>query len=193
MIKTGKLHDPYLPPELVERVTRAGGKHSVYNLPLYRIVWGQKRLHWVGGNFEREGFVGAIYEPRYHGDAAEKWILERFVPNEMTRDEWHEQYHRVIDGIPVDTQGPYPELGDYEEVISFPHEVATSPYWYDLVLEGVRIAREAEYTARRRALLDKIEKDEKDWEANADALLSDVPRSYLRPNVVVPNNFEGSS
>lgn len=200
MIRYGKLHDPVIPPSVSRELARVGGRHPLYDVPLFRLVWGQKRLHWVGGKFENEidnngrrlaPHVATKQEPRYFGSNAERWILERWIPAACSQSEWYRTNEKWIDGVLVDQLGPYPDRGEYEEVISLPPEILTNPEFYQYVVQAVRMTQEISHSARRSHLLTQQEKKEQAWRADAEAILSDTPQSYLRPHIVVPQNYKG--
>ncbi len=91
------------------------------NKPNFRIVWGSDRMTVLGGkfsDFDNSGNkIREITEyrqmPKYP-DAVDRFIVEQYTYPEMSREEWEYKFTQIIDGIPIETMGPYPEQGDYE-------------------------------------------------------------------------------
>jgi hypothetical protein len=116
---------------LQERVTQLGGTNR-YGQPNFRLCWGAKRLHKIGGMFKHviNGQVFEVAEvrelPKYH---PERWHLERWRPAEIygSQEDW---YRNTWDELAqVHTCGDYPAEGEYEHVFYLaecPH-ITTEP------------------------------------------------------------------
>lgn len=110
------------PPEYVVRKVREIGGINPFGEPNFRVIWGYKRLAWQGGKFaKRDGSgnltgweVGERLTPKYI--PANRWYFEAWIPNVGTREQWEELTVEWIDGVRVNTCGPYPERGEYEAV-----------------------------------------------------------------------------
>lgn len=115
------------PPEIQERLTRAGGTNR-YGEPNFRIVWNWSRLAWAGGwwlDWDSEGkLVREVFEMRLEPKWLppwNRWILEAWMPPEWFGSPWFwdittmifsgDEASRALPGI-----GPYPARGDYMHV-----------------------------------------------------------------------------
>lgn len=116
-----------IPPvsvELVRRVTELGGKAS-NGLPLFRILRGCDRFTHIGGRwnkFDDSGnktgeYIG-IQSVLKYPEAKERYLLEVLCPAENYGSEftWEVMFTEYIDGIKVETMGPFPREGEYELV-----------------------------------------------------------------------------
>jgi len=115
-------HD--VPEALAERIRAKGGLNP-HGEPNFRIIWGWKRLAWHGGKFyDRDDSGNCIREvvelrqtPKYL--PPNRWYFEMWVPAEyFAADEadWKVKTLDIIDGVPIETLGPFPRNGDYEAV-----------------------------------------------------------------------------
>lgn len=93
---------PPVPEHLRKRVTRRGGKNE-NGMPVFRvergcdleaIIAGEKRIKHVGT------------ENRY--------VLEMWLPCDISQSEWEERFTFYVDGKRVEVNGPYPNNGTYE-------------------------------------------------------------------------------
>lgn len=116
-----------IPPvavELVRRVTEKGGK-AENGLPLFRIMRGCDRFTWIGGkwnHFDDSGNVTGshigVQNVLKYPEAKDRYILEVLCPAENYGSEavWETMFTEYIDGIRVETLGPFPREGEYEIV-----------------------------------------------------------------------------
>ena len=118
----------YVPPPqsvpewLIDRIRRYGGVNDM-GQPNFRIVWGNDRIAPVGGKWQKLdehgtpcGYrVETQMVPKY-AEGINRWILEMWQPPPMSEEEWHAHFTQNIDGIFIETLGPYPANGDYELV-----------------------------------------------------------------------------
>lgn len=109
-----------IPDWLTKRIRDEGGvTHD--GRPAFRVVWSNDRMMVAAGKwnkFDSSGnVIGSTIESRQvpkYVEAPSRWIFEQFCPPTMDESEWEEQFTKRIDGITVETLGPYPAEGDYE-------------------------------------------------------------------------------
>lgn len=178
-----------LPPDFQRRITEAGGR-NLYGEPLFRIVWGWSRMAWIGGKFEgetdRNGNLLPAYEcltrePKYL-DGLDQWHLEVWCPPDRygSPESW-----------PEEALGPFPARGDYERLTSFGPRSLT-PALLERLVQFVMHSKQISTGERRTALLAAEEAKERQFDRDADDILSDVPLTYLRPHIVVPSTYKES-
>ncbi len=184
------------PKELERRLVLAGGT-NLFDRPNFRLIWASGRLEWQGGRWndfdEQENRIRSVvavrHVPRY--EPFEGWIVEKWVPPETygTRENWNRQFTELIDGIAVQTLGPYPSEGDYEEI--FRLAAPLTPTICDALVRLVSQRRSL--TERKQSAEERQAKKEGDWQVFADdvlrdALVPDVARSGYgekrRPGIV---------
>ncbi len=161
------------PSRDLQRFCRDAGGLNDFGGPMYRLAWAPSRLVWMAGkwriNDEHGNFmfwhIDSGYAPKYP-QLGERFILEVWKPAYFygSPASWedtnrqHEENGEVLGKL-----GPYPHLGDYELVFHFQTEdtkefVIQTPTLCELrIQEHLRIAR-------RRALLDAMAKDARDYE-----------------------------
>ena len=115
------------PPEIQDRLTRAGGLNR-FGEPNFRIVWNWSRLAWAGGwwmDWDTDGnLVREVFEMREEPKWLprwDRWILETWRPPEWFGSPWFwdlttavfsgNEASRMLPSI-----GPYPSRGDYMHV-----------------------------------------------------------------------------
>lgn len=109
---------------LNERLHRVGGSNHA-GKALWRVCWGWERLAWQGGKWEADGggVVEHRLEPKYL--PPNRFYLEKWMPPEHygSPEQWATRYTEWIDGVRVETLGPYPSEGEYEQAwrIEGPH------------------------------------------------------------------------
>lgn len=151
-----------VPKAFADRLTRVGGR-NIYGEPMYRVVWGQSRMAWIGPN----------WEPKYMDHV---WHLEKWVPPSFyapDKETWERLYTHKLDGEWVEMLGPFPYRGDYEEVSSFV-PVELSQTYADFLVNVMETSRHFGHEERRSAILKKENKKESDWDAYADDVLQDA-------------------
>lgn len=109
-----------VPEWAAQRIRLEGGINEL-GKPNFRIVWGGSRMTVLGGKFsdfdDSGNKIREITEyrqmPKYP-EAVNRFVVEQYAYPEMTRSDWEYHFTKLIDGIPIETMGPYPEQGDYE-------------------------------------------------------------------------------
>jgi hypothetical protein len=154
------------PPEVVEELRLAGGNNR-FGEPNFRVVWGYDRIVPMHGRWENwQTYLGTLTD-KYTGHKETRqfvklessvietrlvpkylpgncWHLEMWRPPEEygTREEWAKLGEEVIDGLTIDTSGPYPDRGEYELCYPLTHDGTSNgtpiPLVTDVVAELVR-------------------------------------------------------
>lgn len=126
------------PANVARELELAGGKNP-FGEPLFRVVWGYDRIVPITGEWQEfEQYVATLTDkltgfserrlvtklkrsvietrhlPKYLPGNC--WHLEMWRPPEEygSPEEWKKLGEEVIQGLTVDTSGPYPERGEYE-------------------------------------------------------------------------------
>ncbi len=169
------------PRELERQLLLRGGRNH-FGEPNFRVVWASGRLEWQGGrwnDFDRHGnrirsVVAVRRVPRY--EPFEGWVVEKWLPPEAygSRESWRRQFTQAMDGVVVETMGPYPSRGDYEEIfrLARPLTPTVCDAMVAMVLRrGSMIERKLEAEARQA-------KKERDWNSFVEAVLSDASQAF---------------
>lgn len=124
-------------PAYVARELRLAGGENPYGEPMFRVIWGYDRIVPITGEWQEfEQFAATLtdkatgfsevrhftklkrsvietrHQPKYLPGNC--WHLEKWCPCEFTPEQWKELGEEVIQGLTIDTSGPYPERGEYE-------------------------------------------------------------------------------
>jgi hypothetical protein len=160
-----------VPRAFAKRITRVGGRNR-YDEPMYRVVWGQDRMTWVGMQ----------WEPKY-GDHL--WHLEKWVDSDFygDRETWERTAVQTTYDGRMDILGPFPYRGDYEEVSSFA-PVELSQTYADFLVGVIETSRHYGSSQRREALEKREAKKQSSWDRYADDVLDDAfPAFHGVPHV----------
>lgn len=144
-------------------LTQAGGLNR-FGEPLFRLVWSNSRLGFVGGRFEDRDEHGYLIRevlalrtmPKYLNP--DRWIVEQWLAPERygSPEAWYKQTKEWGEEGNIAQMGPYPSRGDYEllSVLETPQrEFVQVERW---ILEGalwaLRRAKQVSYAegVRRR-------------------------------------------
>jgi hypothetical protein len=141
------------PPEVQDRLTRAGGVNR-FGEPNFRVVWNGSRLGWIGGWWtirdDQGEEIGHRFEMRYEPKWLppwDRWILETYRPPEWFGSPWlwdlqTTAYAHPPQGLPsLPALGPYPARGDYLFVTSL--DEACAKCWARAREEGLTDAEKA--------------------------------------------------
>lgn len=126
-------------PKHVERALRVAGGVNPFGDPMFKVVWGYDRIVPIHGEWQEfekmratltdknTGYSGfrdfirlkrSVIETRHVPKylPGNCWHLEMWRPAEEygSPEEWKKLGEEVIQGLTVDTSGPYPERGEYE-------------------------------------------------------------------------------
>jgi hypothetical protein len=134
------------PPHVARELTVAGGLNP-YGEPMFRVVWGYNRIVPITGEWQEfEQFVCTLtdkltgyverrrvtklvrsvietrHQPKYLPGNC--WHLEMWRPPEEygSPEKWKKLGEEVIQGLTVDTSGPYPSRGEYELCYPLTHD-----------------------------------------------------------------------
>lgn len=192
------------PKEVQDRLTKAGGLNR-FGGPNFRLIWGWANTNTVYNRHTRE------YErrPRYMLKKRDRWFLEKWFAPEFygTPRMWRRQFTENIDGRAVDLLGPFPERGEYEQLLTIetwhkpecPTQDKTdcecggmsyldlSLSVVDEIVKRAEAARDENAWARKYRHEEANERRNKNWEDLADDTIKDLQRSYL----VSPTVFLG--
>ncbi len=163
------------PPEIEERVTRAGGWNA-FGEPNFRVVWGWSRLEWIGGRWLDRDASGNLLrecvelrrEPKYFPH--DRWHIERWMPAETygSPDAWYACTLETEDGNRIPALGPYPRRGEYEHCLTLAGPrgefISLTPAAAEYIVRAIEWARRQPRRHRRRAFDRACE--QREWEAN---------------------------
>lgn len=157
-------------PPHVERELRLAGGENPFSDPMFRVVWGYDRVVPITGEWQdwepmratlldkKTGVIGTRDFVRLKQSVIETrqvpkylpgncWHLEMWRPAEEygSPDDWRKQGEEVVDGLTLDTSGPYPERGEYELCYPLTSDATSHgtpiPLYMTIVAEIVRHIR----------------------------------------------------
>ncbi len=171
------------PEDVARELLLAGGRNR-FGEANYRAVWGWSRLDWIGGKWEDRDAGGALVrevvelrrEPKYL--ARERWHIERWMPPESygSPEAWRAETLEFENGRGIAALGPYPARGDYEHCFTLEGPAGEFVQLTAAVARHIARAIEAgRGVARaksREALLERAQRQEREYDAHAEAVLS---------------------
>ncbi len=165
---------PYLDPALERSLAVLGGMNP-YGEPRFRVVWGWKRLTWIGGRFS-DGFLGYRMEPKYW-PKFERWHLEQWREPDMSPEAW-ERTTEVYEGFTrFESLGPYPARGEYEQVRCMEDDkrqfFPLVPVAVDQLVRLVDWSRNRTHSEKKAGLEAVEARKEKKFDAMADDMVND--------------------
>jgi|ERR1035441_6086093 hypothetical protein len=126
------------PPHVTRELSIAGGLNP-YGEPMFRVTWGYNRIVPITGEWQEfeqyvctltdklTGFAESRKVTKLVRSVIETRLLPKYLPGncwhlEMWRpaeeygspEQWKKLGEEVIQGLTVDTSGPYPSRGEYE-------------------------------------------------------------------------------
>jgi hypothetical protein len=184
------LRETHETPEWAERALRLAGGVNRFGLPNYRAVWGWNRLTWIGGKWEDRGPAGELLrevvelreEPKYA--PPDRWHIERWVPPEAygSPRAWFANTLETENGIAIPALGPYPSRGEYEHCFTLEGArgefVQLTPAIVAHVARAIEFSRGKRPAERRAAILRREDAAEREYDAYADAVLSDAAPAF---------------
>jgi len=196
------LREAHEPPEWAARILeRVAGKNP-FGEPVYRLVWGQNRMEWVGGEWtDRDANTKRVLRkvielrqvPKYSHLGVNKWFVERWYPPEHfgTRAAWEARTIERVDGISIPALGPYPSRGEYDHFYTmegpdgkFRQLTVRRVEWIASIIRDAERMRVAERDAADKA---QRERNEAESDAMDLAILKDAGRPFnSEPTVSVP-------
>jgi len=185
------------PTSVRTRLIAAGGLNR-FGEPNYRVVWGQSRLTWIGGEWTETDAHGnengrVIEErqvPKYW--PYDRWYLEKWLPPEHygSPDYWDETFVEMIDGIRIPSLGPYPHRGEYELCQRLETKAGDyAPLVEERVADIVRMIRAGETYSdaeNAAAIWRNEEKKQKDYENYALDILNDENAFENKAHIYMP-------
>lgn len=184
---TREVHD--VPLDVADRIACAGGLNWLGE-PNFRVVWGGSRLTWIGGRWtDRDAHGNVVREgielrrvPKYL--PTDRWHIERWMPPETygSPQHWWSQTVETNHGIRVPALGPYPSRGEYEHCFTLQTPqgdfVGLSASACDWIAGAVQWARCQPRFKSRGALITREAERQREWDRNADDLLSDAIAAF---------------
>jgi len=182
----------------VDDALRLAGGCNRFGEANYRAVWGWSRLGWIGGKWEDRDGAGDLVrevvelrlEPKY--TPHNRWHIERWLPAESygSPEQWYAQTLEIENGRNIAALGPYPSRGEYEHCLTLEGPrgefVQLTPTVARHVARLIEASRHAPRVKRREALAERVRREEREYDAFADALLSDAgPAFHGLPRAVV--------
>ncbi len=193
------VRETHVTPEGVARRLKIAGGVNRFGEANYRAVWGWNRLAWIGGKFqEHDPSTGALLrevielrqEPKY--PAVNRWHIERWMAPETygSPRAWYAQTLEITEGRSVPALGPYPERGDYEHCFTLEGArgefVQLTPTVAEHIAYAIERSRNKSRVERREAVGRQAEREERDYDEHAFAVLDDtVPAFHAQPFVCV--------
>jgi hypothetical protein len=187
------------PQEIAERLARVGGLNR-FGRPNFRVVWGWSRLTWIGGKWtDRDSATGGIIRevvelrrvPKYLPH--DRWHLERWLPPELygPPERWYERTVEREEGFSVPALGPFPREGEYEHCFTLEGPrgefLPLSVSVVEWLVRAIEYSRGVSAGAKRRALAEREERQDRAYEQWAWELLDDAaPAFHGQPHVVRP-------
>jgi hypothetical protein len=171
------------PAEVARELLLAGGCNR-FSEANYRAVWGWSRLDWIGGKWEDRDSDGKLLrevvelrqEPKYLPHS--RWHIERWMPPESygSPEMWHAETMEIANGRSVAALGPYPSRGDYEHCFTLQGPrgefVQLTPAAARHIARGIEASRGVARAKCREALDARAQREERDYDAYAEAALS---------------------
>jgi hypothetical protein len=172
------------PADIARELLLAGGRNP-FGEANYRAVWGWSRLDWIGGKWEdRDPVSGALVrevielrrEPKYAPH--NRWHIERWMPAESygSPAEWQARTMEIVNGRNVPALGPYPSRGDYEHCFTMEGPrgefVQLTPAVARHIARAIETSRGVPAAKKREALEERARREEREYDAYADAVLS---------------------
>jgi hypothetical protein len=170
------------PAEVARELALAGG-YNRFGEPNYRAVWGWTRLDWIGGKWEDRDAEGRLLrevvelrrEPKYAPH--DRWHIEKWMPPEHygSPAQWQAQTGEFVHGRRVAALGPYPERGDYEHCFTLAGErgefVQLTAAAARHIARAIETSRAVGQSKRRAALEDRERREDRAYDAHAEAVL----------------------
>ena len=178
------LRETHEAPEAVARELALAGGCNRLGEANYRAVWGWSRLDWIGGKWEDRDAAGNLLrevvelrrEPKYLPH--DRWHIERWMPPESygSPAAWYAQTLEIADGRNVPALGPYPSRGDYEHCFTLQGPrgefMQLTPAVARHIARAIEMSRVAPRAKKREALADRARREEREYDAWAQAALS---------------------
>ena len=171
------------PPEVARALALAGGWNR-FGEPHYRAVWGWSRLDWMGGKWADHDASGSLVrevielrrEPKYAPH--DRWHIERWMPPESygSPEQWSAETIEIENGRGIPALGPYPSRGDYEHCFTLEGPrgefVQLTPAAARHIARAIEASRGAPRARSREALDDRMRREEREYDAHAEEVLS---------------------
>jgi hypothetical protein len=158
-----------------------------FGKPLYRVIWSESRT-WLLGGCWPDGAVEYRYAPYYAG--RQEWVLEKWLSAYEyagTRRDWERSNSDGFlapHGIVVRTMGPYPTMGWYEHVYSFPADDEPN---LDLIVPLLEEAKNYTLAQIKAGVALWHERQKKAWEDRVTDQMADmIPVGGYEPTNLNP-------
>jgi len=196
------IRETHQPARFVAEALRLAGGCNRFGEPNYRAAWGWSRLTWIGGKWEDRDAEGKLVreavelrlEPKY--TPHDRWHIERWCAPESygSPEEWYAQTLELessasagasrtafcTSGIPA--LGPYPSRGEYEHCFTLEGPggefVQLTPAIARYVARAIEFSRALRAPERRRAIEDRVRREERAYDSYADSALSEAGRAF---------------
>lgn len=188
-----------VPESLKIRLLSAGGINR-FGEPNFRVVWGEDRETWIGGEWvdtddsgnELRRVAECRKVPKYVPN--DRWYLEKWMPPEHygSPEAWDKYQVEVVDGESIPALGPYPSRGEYEMCYCLQHDGEFAPLEPAAIEEIVRMIRTGEAASRadnRAAIFRKEEKRAKDYDNFCMDVLNDDNAFARSGHIYVPRKL----
>jgi hypothetical protein len=208
------------PKHVTRELTLAGGLNP-YGKPMFRVTWGYNRIVPFTGNWQEFEQVVCTLTDKVTGysesrlvtklvrEVVETRMLPKYLPAnawhlEMWRpaaeygypEDWRKAGQEVLQGMTIDTAGPYPEQGEYELCYPITHDGTSHgqpiELYADVVAELVRMIQYGKqqftFLQRKAAIEQRERKKEEGFMERTMAILKDgMPAFAGEPMISVPD------
>lgn len=177
------IRETHSTPRWASRILELAAGFNLRGDPLYRLIWGQNRLDWVGGKWAN-GAIELRQIPRYSHLGVNKFFVERWYPPSHfgSRDQWEKQTIERVDGISIPALGPYPANGDYDHFYTmegpdgkFRQLTPNRVRWIAAIIVDSEAANKREMFYRDKVLR---EQQEAETDATDLAMLKEAQRPF---------------
>lgn len=198
------------PESLKLRLITAGGLNR-YDEPNFRVVWGETRETWIGGEWvdtdESGNELRTVTECRRVQKylPADRWYLEKWIPPEHygSPESWNEYNIERDDagkpimagGKTVPSLGPYPSRGEYEMCYRLDKDgefAPLEPEAIETIVRMIRCGEAASKAENRASIFRTAEKKEQSYENFAMDMLNDDNQFAKSGHIYVPHNLVAS-
>lgn len=175
--------------------------------PQFRVVRGCDRFTWIGGKWNHfdasnniTGYHIGAERVLKHPELADRYIFEIWLGPEMTEREWEERFTQYIEGVTVQTLGPYPGNGEYEllKVVQGPKTKAFIPLTEaicDGLVNTAKLNRDVPAKHKVLAAQERREKEEAASKQKRIDMIENMSRpSWAQnPYIIVPGSEKKST
>lgn len=198
------------PESLKLRLITAGGVNP-YGEPNFRVIWGETRETWIGGEWvdtdDSGNEIRTVIECRRVQKyvPADRWYLEKWMPPEHygSPETWNTQNIErddrgkpvMVNGEHVPSLGPYPSRGEYEMCYRLEKDgqyAPLEPGAIETIVQMIRCGEAASKAENRASIFRANEKKERDYDNFCMDVLNDDNQFAKSGHIYMPRNLVSS-